>query len=54
MADFDERLIYAVKEHPCHYNLQSSDFKVTWKKKNAWVAIANKLNSTTFKVFVPC
>ena len=46
MAEFDEQLICAVKEGPCFYNVRSSDFKVTWKEENAWVAISNKLNST--------
>ena len=46
MAEFDEQLMCAVKEGPCLYNVRSSDFKVTWKEENAWVAISNKLNST--------
>ena len=41
MAKFDEQLICAVKDL---YNVRSSDFKVTWKKEIAWVAISNILN----------
>ena len=47
MAEFDEQLICAVKEGPCLYNVRSSDFKVTWKEENAWVAISNKLNRSS-------
>ena len=46
MVEFDELLIYAVKEYPCLFNTKSNDFKVTWKKENAWKAVSKQLNST--------
>ena len=46
MAEFDEQLICAVKEYPCLYNTKLNDFKVTWKKENAWKVISKQLNST--------
>ena len=43
MAGFDE---LAVKDYPCLYNTKSSDFKISWKKENAWTAISKQLNTT--------
>ena len=39
----DEQLIDAVREFPCLYNSKSPDFKVTLKKENAWLKIAESL-----------
>ena len=45
MAEFDETLISYVKDYPCLYNTKSSEFKVSWKKENAWKEISQKLDS---------
>lgn len=45
MAEFDEGLISAVKDYPCLYNIRISDFKVTWKKENAWKEISKRLDT---------
>ena len=45
LAEFDEALISKVREYPCLYNNKSPDFKVVWKKENAWVEISRQLKS---------
>ena len=45
MAEFDKVLISSVKDYPSLYHTKSSDFKVTWKKENAWKEISKKLTS---------
>ena len=47
MAEFDEALISAVKDYPCLYNTKSGDYKVTWKKENAWAEIAKRLKTNS-------
>ncbi|XP_011404863.1 PREDICTED: uncharacterized protein LOC105313268 [Amphimedon queenslandica] len=43
MAEFDESLILCVKDYPCLYNSKSADFRITWKKENAWEEVSKKL-----------
>ena len=45
MAEFDESLISLVKQYPCLYNIKLSDFKVCYKKENAWKDISKQLNT---------
>uniref|UniRef100_A0A1X7U507 MADF domain-containing protein n=1 Tax=Amphimedon queenslandica TaxID=400682 RepID=A0A1X7U507_AMPQE len=45
LAEFDEALISHVRKYPCLYNNKSPDFKVVWKKENAWVEISKQLKS---------
>ena len=52
MAEFDEQLICAVKEYPCLYNTKLTDFKVNWKKENAWRAISKQLNSNGERKYI--
>ena len=54
MAEFDEALITAVKEYPCLYNTKISDFKVTWKKENAWTEISKRLDSSGKRSYGSC
>lgn len=46
MAEFDEALINYVRDCPCLYNSQSADFKINWKKENAWQTIANNMKTS--------
>ena len=52
MVEFDESLISAVKDYPCLYNIRISDFKVTWKKENAWKEISRHLNTPGMNVWL--
>ena len=45
LAEFDEALISVVQKYPCLYDNKSPDFKVVWKKENAWVEISKQLKS---------
>ena len=45
LAEFDEALLSQVQKYPCLYNNKSPDFKVVWKKENAWVEISEQLKS---------
>ena len=43
MAEFDEALISCVKDYPCLYNSKSAEFKISWKKENAWAEVSKKV-----------
>ena len=45
MEEWDEQLITSVQEYPRLYNAQLAAFKVSFKKENAWIAIAAHTDS---------